>query len=89
MRSVVLTIVLCITSSFTMKAQNLYVVSIGIADYAFINDLRYTENDVKSFNRVMKCHTKNVITLTGKNATHYNVVRSIESVFFKAKKRTG
>lgn len=69
-----------------MKAQDLYVVSIGIADYAFINDLRYTENDVKSFNRVMEQHTKNIITLTGKNATHYNVVRSIESVFSKAQK---
>lgn len=86
MRNVVLAIVLCITSSFIMKAQNLYVVSIGIADYAFINDLRYTENDVKSFNRVMKRHTKNIITLTGKNATHYNAVRSIESVFSKAQK---
>ena len=47
MKNTVLTIVLCIISCFTMKAQNLYVLSIGIADYAFINDLRYTENDVK------------------------------------------
>lgn len=87
MKNVVLVIVLCIVSSFAIKAQDLYVVSIGIADYAFINDLRYTENDVKSFNSVMKRHTKNIISLTGKNATHYNVVRSIETVFSKVKKR--
>lgn len=86
MKNVVLVIVLCIVSSFAIKAQDLYVVSIGIADYAFINDLRYTENDVRNFNSVMKRHTKNIISLTGKNATHCNVVRSIETVFSKAKK---
>lgn len=85
-KNVVLSVVLLIVSSLTIGAQNQYVVSIGISDYAFINDLRYTENDVKSFNRVMKRHTENIITLTGKNATHHNVVRSIASVFSKAKK---
>lgn len=86
MKDVVLAVILLIAGSFTIKAQKLYVVSIGISDYAFINDLRYTENDVRSFNNVMKRHTKNIITLTGKVATHHNTVKSIESVFSKAKK---
>lgn len=86
MKNVILSFIVLIVSNFTVKAQNLYVVSIGISDYAFINDLRYTENDVKSFNNVMKRHTKNIVTLTGKAATHHNAVRSIESVFSKAKK---
>lgn len=86
MKNVVLSIILLIVSSITIKAQNLYIVSIGISDYAFINDLRYAENDVKSFNNVMKRHTKAITTLTGKNATRYKVVKSIESIFSKAQK---
>lgn len=67
-------------------AQRMYVVSIGIADYQHprMNDLRWTESDVASFNKVMKTHTSDVYTLLGRQATHANALSTISSVFAKA-----
>lgn len=67
-------------------SAKLYVVSFGICDYkdCEINDLRYTEADVISFNNVVKTHTNEVYYLLGANATHANVVRQIQKVFAKA-----
>lgn len=72
--------------SFAATAQKTYVVSVGIADYknSDINDLRYTENDVDSFNDVMMKHTQEVYTLLGRNATHQNTLNIIRAVFSKA-----
>ena len=52
-------------ASIGLNAQKLYVVSIGIADYkdSRVNDLRWTEADVESFNKVMKPHVSEVFTL--------------------------
>lgn len=67
-------------------AQKLYVVSIGIADYKdpSVNDLRWTEKDVSSFNEIVMTHTKDVYTLLGRNATHANVLGMMRHVFSKA-----
>ena len=69
-----------------VNAQKLYVVSVGIADYAEINDLRFTENDVVSINKVLKKHTKEVYTLLGVNATHEKVIATLKQVFGQAGK---
>ena len=67
-------------------AQKLYVVSVGICDYKdpHVNDLRFTEADVVSFNKVVKTQTNEVYTLLGSNATHSNVYHYISQVFAKA-----
>lgn len=82
-----ISILFCLASAIGY-AKKLYVVSIGIADYENpqINDLRWTETDVVSFNNVMKKHTQEVYTLLGRNATHTNALSTIRSVFAKASK---
>lgn len=87
MKQYFLTIVLTILAATSISAQKLYVVSIGIADYKDpqINDLRWTETDVASFNKVMKSHTNEVYSLLGNQATHANVYSQIRNVFAKAK----
>lgn len=72
---------------FCAPAQKIYVVSIGVADYKDpeVNDLRWTESDVESFNKVVKTHTKEVYSLLGSNATHANAYSTIRNVFAKAR----
>ena len=67
-----------------VHAQKIFVVSVGIADYKEINDLRYTENDVVTFNQIMGNYTHNITTLVGAQATHANVIRTIRRVFSQA-----
>lgn len=85
MRRVLLLFAL-VTMCLCASAQRIYVVSIGICDYKDprANDLRYTEADVASFNKVMRTHTQEVYTLLGANATHSNVYSTISRVFAKA-----
>lgn len=79
-------IILLLFFATNIWAQKLYVVSVGICDYKDpqVNDLRFTEADVASFNKVVKTHTNEVYTLLGPNATHSNVYKSINQVFAKA-----
>lgn len=70
--------------SISLKAQNTYVVSVGIANYQQINGLRLTEQDVATFNEIMSLHDAQITTLTGAQATHANVVKTIRSVFSQA-----
>lgn len=83
-RFLLIFLLLCF-SSLKSEAQKLYVVSIGIADYRDpqMNDLRWTEADVASFNKVMRKHTNEVYTLVGRNATHANTLVTIQNVFAK------
>ncbi len=67
-----------------MHAQTTYVVSVGIANYQQINGLRLTEQDVATFNEIMSLHDAQITTLTGSQATHANVVKTIRSVFSQA-----
>lgn len=79
-------IILLLFLATNIWAQKLYVVSVGICDYKdpHVNDLRFTEADVVSFNKVVKTHTNEVYTLLGSNATHSNVYSYISQVFAKA-----
>ena len=79
-------IILLLFFATNIWAQKLYVISVGICDYKDpqVNDLRFTEADVASFNKVVKTHTNEVYTLLGPNATHSNVYNSINQVFDKA-----
>ena len=70
--------------SISLKAQTTYVVSVGIANYQQINGLRLTEQDVATFNEIMSLHDAQITTLTGAQATHANVVKTIRSVFSQA-----
>ena len=70
--------------SINLQAQNTYVVSVGIANYQQINGLRLTEQDVATFNEIMSLHDAQITTLTGSQATHANVVKTIRSVFSQA-----
>ena len=67
-----------------MNAQHVYVVSVGVADYQYINDLRFTEADVQTFNTIMTQHNAEITTLTGPQATHANILKTVRSVFAKA-----
>lgn len=67
-----------------INSQTTYVVSVGINDYANIGDLKFCENDVRSFNKVFLRHTKQVYSLTGCQATHTNVISTLSNVFQKA-----
>lgn len=82
----ILTFVISLLFATNVCAQQLYVVSVGICDYQDpqVNDLRYTEADVASFNKVIKTHTNEVYTLLGANATQSNVYNCISQVFAKA-----
>lgn len=84
MKTLYIILLLCFATN--IWAQKLYVVSVGICDYKdpHVNDLRFTEADVESFNKVVKTHTNEVYTLLGSNATHSNVYHYISQVFAKA-----
>jgi len=71
-------------STIIVKAQQIYVVSVGIADYKNINDLAFTEADVDVFNQIMVEHGAKITTIKGSQATHTNILRTIRSVFAKA-----
>lgn len=76
---------LVILASLTTYAQTTYVVSVGVADYQNINHLSFTEADVRLFNSIMTEHNSMITTLTGSQATHANVTKTIRDVFAKAK----
>ena len=77
-------IIFCVMC-LNVHAQEIFVVSVGIADYKEINDLRFTENDVATFNQIIGNHTNNITTLVGSQATHANVIRTIRKVFSEAR----
>lgn len=70
---------------YSVQAQKIYVVSVGVADYKEIKDLRYTENDVAIFNQIMAQYTDEIYSLVGSQATHANLINNIRAVFAKAK----
>ena len=86
MKHLLLISILFCLATLLVPAQRLYVISIGIADYKDpkINDLRWTESDVESFNNVMKKQSTEVYTLLGRDATHANALSTLQTVFAKA-----
>lgn len=78
-------LLLLLAFSTESKAQHTYVVSVGIADYQNINDLKFTETDVATFNKIMAQYDADITTLTGAQATHVNILKTVRAVFGKAK----
>lgn len=85
MRKILLLVTLVMFSVYKANAQKIYVVSVGIADYKEINDLRLTENDVNTFNALMTSQNAEITTLLGKEATHANIINTLRGTFAKAK----
>lgn len=63
-----------------------YVVSVGINDYRYINDLHLCKNDATAIGNVFRTHTSNVTVLTDANATKDNILSSLRTNFGRAKK---
>lgn len=66
-------------------SQNTYIISVGIANYQHINSLRFTENDVISFNQVMEANNTHIVSLIGKEATHTKIIKTILTISAQAK----
>lgn len=78
-------ILLCF-SALGLYAQKIYVVSVGIADYKEINDLKLTENDVRIFNALMSFQGAEITTLLGSQAAHADVISALRASFARAGK---
>ncbi len=63
-----------------------YVVCVGIANYQNTRSLLLPEKDAKCIADMYKTHTKNVILITGKYATHDTILKAINDQFKRAKK---
>ncbi len=80
--------ILCLFASLfvlNVYAQKTYVVSVGIADYKEINDLRLSENDARAFSALMEMQGATVVTLLGKEATHAKIISALRLAFASAK----
>ena len=74
-------------ASVLAQKGDIYVVSVGIADYQTISDLTLPEKDAKSIAELYKTQTKNVILITGKYATKARVLKSLKDQFSRAKEQ--
>lgn len=74
-------------ASVLAQKGDIYVVSVGIADYQTISDLILPEKDAKSIAELYKTQTKNVILITGKYATKARVLKSLKDQFSRAKEQ--
>ena len=63
-----------------------YVVCVGIANYKNVGTLLLPEKDAKCIANMYKTHTKNVILITGKYATHDTIIKALKDQFKRAKK---
>lgn len=85
MKTLTITLLLTLFSTLSIWAGDIYIISVGIADYKEINDLRFTENDVITFNSLMSRYGADISTLVGKDATHANIIKTIRGVSALAK----
>ena len=74
-------------ASVLAQKGDIYVVSVGIADYQTISDLILPEKDAKAIAELYKTQTKNVILITGKYATKARVLKSLKDQFGRAKEQ--
>ena len=74
-------------ASVLAQKGDIYVVSVGIADYQTISDLTLPEKDAKAIAELYKTQTKNVILITGKYATKARVLKSLKDQFGRAKEQ--
>ena len=83
--SIVVMLLALLLVSVPLSARTL-VLSIGISDYdGTEHDLQRSGQDAIKFAEVMKTQTKNVVTLTSKNATQENVYGALAMVCAEAK----
>ena len=74
-------------ASVLAQKGDIYVVSVGIADYQTISDLTLPEKDAKAIAELYKTQTKNVILITGQYATKARVLKSLKDQFGRAKEQ--
>lgn len=79
-----LLLLLCLLLPHLLPARTIYVVSVGIARYQYINPLRQTENDATDMAALYRTHTQHVTLLIGKNATRQNISSTLKNVFAQA-----
>lgn len=83
--TIILMLALFMLVSAPVSART-FVLSIGIADYdGDEHDLQRSGQDAIKFSDVMKTQTKDVVTLTSRNATRENVIVALAAVCSKAK----
>jgi len=70
--------------SLPAVGRQMYVVCVGIADYAYQNDLTKTEKDARDVGVLFRTHTPYVYVVTGAQATRANVLKVLGTVFGKA-----
>ena len=59
-----LLLLLCILLPNLLPARTIYMVSVGIAKYQYINPLRQTENDATGMAALYRTHTTHVTLLS-------------------------
>ena len=74
-------LMLCVLLS---EARTIYVLSVGIAHYEHIRDLKKTEMDATSVAELYKTHTSHVTLLLGARATHANILAQLRQVCSQA-----
>ncbi|UCF07720.1 MAG: caspase family protein [Thermoplasmata archaeon] len=57
-----------------------YAIVVGISDYLYVNDLRYADNDARDWSAYLENQGYEVYTLTDKEATGYEINRTIAMV---------
>ena len=66
------------------EARTIYVLSVGIAHYEHIRDLKKTEMDATSVAELYKTHTSHVTLLLGAQATHDKILAQLRQVCSQA-----
>lgn len=85
MRQIFLFIILLVCFIFPFNAKSeIYVVVVGISDYANISNLRLPEQDAKALAELYRKKTKHVILITGRYATKERILQSLSAQFSRA-----
>jgi len=84
MRRFLLIIIAVVGIPIATLGQKTYVLSVGIADYKNIDDLKLTVNDAKMFAQLMELQGAEVSSLLGEDATHINIISALRAVSAKA-----
>lgn len=65
-------------------ARQMYVVTVGVANYLYLNDLTKCEKDATDFGVLLRTHTPEVYAITGAKATRNTIISTLNQVFGKA-----
>lgn len=71
-------------ASLDVAARQMYVVTVGISDYLYINDLKKCAKDAEDFGKLYRTHTPEVYALLGAKANRANIISTMSQVFGKA-----